>query len=148
MNEKTNIVSKYRLIKKEAVNNLGEMECEFIIQKKFLWWWVTANLLCHYNTYNYRAMLITRRYTFSSEKMAKAIFEKLTSPLLFRYKGNTIQRVFVDHTLEDVYINWSNYTIWRKRDGNDACYEYSYSLDELKTNIDRRIIKTSIKVIN
>lgn len=139
-------MSEYRIIKIEEANNIY-----YRIQKKFLIWYFACGFIENYFRHNGRALLIYRRYDFTSLETAQYVLEKIKNPFKCVYKGNKIIRVFGDiqdglmiKPLGDIFINKSHTRYWN----NSLTYEYSENLDELKRMIDKRTSKKKITIIN
>jgi len=150
---------KFRIIKRETTKGTGESENQFLIQKKFLFWWFNYKFKIHYSTYRYKvgdfripfnnipnemARITKRVFSFNSEVKAKRFLNKIKKPFYEKYKGNRIGIVFDENTLEDVYVNWSY---------SGPCisgygYEFSKSLYRLKEMIDKRDVKTKVSIVN
>jgi hypothetical protein len=144
---------KLRILKEEIENGSGKVEIRYTVQKKFLFWWVTAPILSMYNTdtnWNKKptriAFLIYRYYYSHSESGAKDLLTKLSNPFIEYYKNNKIIRVQEDNdSTKDVYIN----TSYGRDSGYSAGYgyEYAYSLDDLKREIDKRVITRTSTIL-
>lgn len=136
----------YRIIKIECADRVS-----YRIQKKILFWYFFCGIIENYFRHNNMALLIYRKYEFDSLEMAQQVLEKIKNPLNLTYKGNRIIRVFGDiqdglriKPLGDIFINKSNAKYWN---GNWT-YEYSESLDQLKSMIDKRTSKRKITIIS
>lgn len=137
---------EYRIIKID-----DGYKVRYRIQKKFIYWFLFCGITENYFRYNGRALLIYRKYEYDSLEMAQQVLEKIKKPLNLTYKGNKIIMVFGDiqdglriKTLSDIFINKSRAKYWN---GNWT-YEYSESLDQLKSMIDKRTSKRKITIIN
>lgn len=142
---------KFRIIKKESINGLGEYSSYCLIQKKFLFWWFNYKIervfseSVDYNESPSHVALVTGRIIrFDTQDWAKKNLDKIVNPFRERYKGNLIERLFLDHKMTDVFINHS-YCRYGSRFG--PYYEYAHSLEHLKKIIDERTIETKTTVV-
>ncbi len=146
-------MTKFRIIKVEAINGKNDTKVHYIIQRKFLLWFFNYGITIHYFTYtdwnaHYRnmpchmAMLTKRVLLFDTKSIAIEYLNKIKNPFVERYKGNKIIRVFDDKG-NDIYINKSYQGVWSGGVG----YEYSNSIEEIKRMIDQRKVKTKITII-
>lgn len=142
---------KFRIVKVEVTNGLGDTRTEYKIQKKFLFWffdYASKTLRSTHIDWNHRirrAAFLNRTFlTLSSEEEAKYYLYKIKNPFLEKYKGNMIGTVIKTSTWKDVYINYSHWAYWR----GDRGYEYGDTLEDLKWQIDKRLSTTKISVID
>lgn len=138
-------MKKYRIVKIE-----DRQQTYFRIQKKFLFWWVGCSVQEKYFEYHGMALVSWRNFDYYSLEQAERILSKIKNPFEEIYKGNRIVRVFgsvvkdyVTHHLEDVYINKSNYGFWN----GSLTYEWSETIEGLKTKIDNRTSKKKVTII-
>lgn len=83
------------------------------------------------------ALLTRRNLIFTSEYHARHVIDRLKSDSTIYYRGCRIIRVFDDiNVMNDHYINLSHSRIWNE----SLCYEWSSSLDDLKEEIDKRVV--------
>lgn len=137
---------EYRIIKIEDADNV-----HYRIQKKFLIWYFFCGIIENYFRYKGRALLIYKRYEFDSLETAQHVLEKIKNPIKYTYKGNKIIRVFGDvqdglriKPLGDIFINKSHTKYWN----GSLTYEFSESLDQLNSMIDKRTLNRKITIIN
>lgn len=147
-------MAKFRIVKSETINGKGEVQTQYRIQKKFLFWFFDYGIKTHYFTYDIPnahhknmpwqiAMLTKRIFIFNTETKAKEFLSKIENPFIEWYKGDKIIRVFHDNNWTDVYVNKSYWGSWSGGIG----YEYSKTLTGLKELIDKRKTRTKISVI-
>lgn len=139
-------MSKYRIIKIEDANG-----ARYRIQKNWFVWHFTCGIIENYFRYNDMALIIYRKYEFTSLETAEYVLSKIKNPFSCSYKGNKLVRIFGDvrdglriNPLGDVFINKSHTKYWN----GSLTYEYSESLDQLKNKIDKRTTEKLITIIN
>lgn len=136
-------MAKYRIIKKEITNKAGETDITYEVQKRIIFTWVPVRILSHYNTYEYRALLIYRIWTYKSLESAKRILDLVSSTRIIKYRGHSILKT-VDDNLDLVYIDTSD----TKYFGifNEYGYNFNTDLAKLKVDIDRLVKNTKYSV--
>src|SRR5690606_2745673 len=84
-------------------------------------------------------------FQFNSIDIAKEFLDKyLLNSYSEIYKGNKIINVVKEDTFKEIFVNLSNVTEYYS---DTACYEFSESLEELKSRIDKRITNTTTSVV-
>jgi hypothetical protein len=141
---------EFRVIEVTSIDGNGKGMIKYKLEKKFIFFWVTAFFKCHYNTHYdwnspvpFGARLIDRSYVFDDFDDAKSAIDKLEHPFIEWHHDCLIERVFEEYTLRDVFINKSNYIIWNR----SRCYEFNRDLEELKRRINARTIKSFERII-
>lgn len=143
-------MKEYRIVKIEKLDAVykDRMDISFKIQQKFLWWWFDRPIKCCYfhsgpnGGITSNAIIEKRNFIFRDTDNANKFLEKyIINPFVEHYKKNKIIRIPQTYNREDIYINISKFY------SNYNGYEYAYSLNELKTKIDRRTTKPKLSVI-
>jgi hypothetical protein len=130
---------KFRIKKIETFSSIGEVSgVYYIIQRKFLFFWIPATVKYGYTSRkfsgSYSNMMIKKEYCiFDSIDIANSLLR--TREFNEKYKGNNIEMIYCEEQKKEVFVNKSNVM---ELHADTPCYEYSYSLDELKSRINRR----------
>lgn len=121
--------NKYRIISKDG---------QYLIEKKFLFWWVLASIKCGYTLGHFGGnsssdLMIHRCYfSFNSLSTAKEFMDKyLINPYKERYYGEMLIRIPWQSTRNEVYVCTSDVTEYYAK---TPCYRSSSSLERLKSH--------------
>ena len=141
----------FRIIKSETTNSIGEsVNTKYLIQRKFLWWWINARIKYGYTLGKFHGgssdiMIQKAIFNFNSIDEANVFLDKyLVNQFAENYKGSRIIRVVNEYNWKEMFVNTSNLTEYY---ASTPCYEYSYSIEELKLKIDRRIKNTKTSIV-
>lgn len=133
---------EYRIVKIESKWANGDSHVVYRIEKSFFGWWLNAKIKQGYLLGKLHGgmsdiMIRDDSYTFHKlEDAQRVLNEHLINPYEEYYKGSQIIKIIWDCNGKDVYVNKSFRTGYY---AGNSCYEYSSSLDYLKSKIDRRI---------
>ena len=137
---------KYRIVKKEVTNGIGEITSTiYLIQFKLLWFWVNATIRCGYTLCDKNIICIDKRVVeFDSYNMAKEAMNKyLINPFKEYYNGCKIINAYIGNGVE-LFVNKSYV---KEVVTGTYYYECSLSLDHLKGKINKRIINIHYEAI-
>ncbi len=89
-------------------------------------------------------LLIKRHMCFSHKEMARELIElKKRSLIPIRYKKQKIVEMYNEYSGKSVYVNKSYFRFWN----NSCCYDFAYTLEEMKDKIDKRFTKPIITYV-
>lgn len=128
-------MSQYRIKKTEITNGLGRTTTYYTIQKKFLFFWITAYVkMLRYSWAGECSQQYTSLVNLQLDSLedCELVINHLQNPYKETYFGDNLERILTEK-LKPIYINWSRTTQvnwWHQ-------YHVSYDLEELKQNIAR-----------
>lgn len=133
---------KFRIKKTEEINGLGKTNTEYVIQKKFLWFWFDYKhdfpVYKDYNLVSINRQKIETNNLYSAKDWIRYI-QKTNYEF---YKGKLILTLY-NYRFEPIYILKDNY----KCVGDKWGYECSNSVDNLKKIVDESIKKNVVSYI-
>lgn len=135
---------KYRLIEDKKNDANGKVQFVYYIQHKFIFWWVHAPIKVHYFTCYNKAYLMNRYYTFDDKELAMLLFNLLKNPFKIVYFNNVIKKIYSEYSRDFVYINISSMS--SSKLGIE--YDFSYSLEDLKKQINQTVIKSEKNILS
>ena len=145
-------MNKYRIVKEETTNGLGEVtDAFYIIQKRFLFWWFDCNIPCPstFSTSN-TCYINTRVEKFSSKENAQSyIHDYLLKGYEEYYKNHKIIKLLDDDN-RPIFIDKSDIVemeIDKYCNSYDYYFDYDYSLEGIKGKIDSKITKVKKTIV-
>lgn len=147
------IPENYRIVYKETKDDSGKIvfeETYYKIQKKFLWFWVDVSIRCAEKVVtghrSSSGVQFHRCGVFWTKQNAeKMLQEYILNDYSEIYKGNHIIKAYAPPwTDKTIYVNKSR--VPNKFD-YPYCYEYDFSLENLKQRIDARIKTTKTTIV-
>jgi hypothetical protein len=150
-------MKEYRIIKKDKIRVNGSIRTEYIIQSKFLWFWLPtqeyylSNHDLDYNSHQSHkprqiAFVNRRHLKFSSIDECKKHIDNLRNPFVEYYHRFKLVKILrKDNT--DIYISkyLGKIGIWSV--DKKYCYEYSTDIKVLKASIDSLIKPKEIATV-
>jgi hypothetical protein len=146
-------MKKFRIVKQETTNGLGEVvKTSYIIQKRFLFWWFDCNIPnAHILKYSGVCYINNNVKHFSSKEIAQQyIHDYLLFEFKYSYKNHRVIKVMDNDyyvetlKLKPMYVDVSDVI---KNVDYDTCHQYSYSLDKIKQIIDNKVLKTKTTIV-
>lgn len=151
-------MNKYRIVKQETTNGLGEVvKTSYIIQKRFLFWWFDCNIPnAHILKYSVVCYINNNVKHFSSKEIAQQyIHDYLLFEFKYSYKNHRVIKVMDNDyyvetlKLKPMYVDISHVVEQKINDlmYYDKFFHYDFSLEGIKNKIDNKITKTKTTIV-